>query len=300
MITKLEEKVNFLEVKENFLRFLSLMKGASLHTVRAYESDLRAFARLFPEPLLLGSITKRQIRFFLAHLHEKKAKPQTILRALSSLRSCFRYAVQQKWIEENPAEEVERLKKEKRLPITLSYPEVEHFFSQPDLTTCKGVRDRAIFELFYSSALRLSELVGLNRSHFSEKECLLRVLGKGKKERHVPITSTAADWISRYLHHPERVEVEKEAIFLNRFGTRLTARSVDRMCAEYLRLAGLSEKITPHKIRHTIATHWLEKGMDLKTIQLLLGHTNLATTTIYTHVSTQLKREVYDKTHPRA
>ena len=125
---------------------------------------------------------------------------------------------------------------------------------------------------------------------------------RGKKERQAPITETAAKWLESYLNHPERIRIEedREAIFLNKRGKRLTARSVDRNFASYYKLSGLSEKITPHTIRHTIATHWLENGMDLKTIQMLLGHTSLATTTIYTHVSPKLKRAVYDKTHPRA
>jgi integrase/recombinase XerC len=155
-------------------------------------------------------------------------------------------------------------------------------------------------ELFYSSGLRLSELVALDRKKFDPKNLLLSVYGKGKKVRQTPITASAAKWIVDYLQHPERKEKEPQAIFLNKWGSRLSARSVDRNFAAYLKASGLSDRITPHTIRHTIATHWLEQGMDLKTIQLLLGHSSLATTTIYTHVSPKLKREVYNKTHPRA
>ena len=157
-------------------------------------------------------------------------------------------------------------------------------------------------ELFYSSGLRLSELVGLNRRDFDSRNQILTIFGKGKKQRQSPITETAAKWLVDYLNHPERGEVEqdKQAVFLNRWGKRLSARSVDRNFAAYLKASGLSERVTPHTIRHTIATHWLENGMNLKTIQLLLGHTSLSTTTIYTHVSPKLKRAVYDKTHPRA
>ena len=153
-------------------------------------------------------------------------------------------------------------------------------------------------ELLYSSGLRLSELLGLNRKNFNERALSINVYGKGKKERIVPITNTAAKWIRDYLNHPERNN--EEALFLNRWGKRLSARSLDRIFAAYLKKSGLSERITPHTIRHTIATHWLENGMDLKTIQLILGHASLATTTIYTHVSQRIKREVYNKTHPRA
>jgi integrase/recombinase XerC len=155
-------------------------------------------------------------------------------------------------------------------------------------------------ELFYSSGLRLSELVGMNKKDFDQKNSILQIYGKGKKMRQAPITDTASKWIIDYLKHPLREELDSAAIFLNRFGKRLSSRSVDRNFANYLKQSGLSEKITPHTIRHTIATHWLEHGMDLKTIQLLLGHTSLATTTIYTHVSPKLKKEVYERTHPRA
>ena len=172
--------------------------------------------------------------------------------------------------------------------------------NQPDTSNYLGFRDRVIMELFYSSGLRLSEVAGLNRRDFDEKSLVLNIFGKGKKQRQAPITETAVNWVVQYLNHPERDEKDPEAIFLNRFGKRITSRSIDRNFERYLRSSGLSVRITRHTIRHTIATHWLENGMDLKTIQMLLGHTSLTTTTIYTHVSSKLKRQVYDKTHPRA
>jgi integrase/recombinase XerC len=208
----------------------------------------------------------------------------------------------------NPMEEIDSPKLEKRVPFSMSYEQVQHFFNQPDLNEYLGFRDRCIMELFYSSGLRVSELVALNRSDLDPQNLLVRLKGKGKKERVIPITKNAADWVQSYLNHAERhretdghlAQVDAEAIFLNRMGTRLTTRSVDRKFDKYLAASGFAGKVTPHTIRHTIATHWLENGMDLKTIQLLLGHTSLATTTIYTHVSPKLKKEVYDKAHPRA
>jgi len=225
-----------------------------------------------------------------------------VLRRLSSLRSFYKFALREKLVAASPLDEIESPKKEKKLPVSLQYAQVELLLAQPDLSSHLGFRDRAIMELFYSSGLRLSELVGLNRKDFDMNGLVLRVLGKGKKVRQVPITATAAKWMQDYLVHPERssVEQDSQAIFLNKWGTRLTSRSVDRQFAAYLRASGLSERVTPHTIRHTIATHWLEHGMDLKTIQLLLGHASLSTTTIYTHVSPKLKRAVYDKAHPRA
>jgi integrase/recombinase XerC len=278
-----------------FLAHIRFAKNGSEHTIRGYLLDLTDFFEFVKED---KPVTKRSVRRYLAHLHEKKLSVRTILRRLSSLRSFYKHAVREKWLEESPLEEIESPKKEKRLPISITYEQVLLLFEQPDIQDLFGLRDRAIMELFYSSGLRLSEVAGLNRKDFDDKNLLLNVFGKGKKQRQTPITKTAAGWILRYLAHPLRDD--NEAIFLNRFGKRLTVRSIDRNFSAYLKKSGLSEKITPHTIRHTIATHWLENGMDLKTIQMLLGHTSLATTTIYTHVSPKLKREVYDKTHPRA
>jgi integrase/recombinase XerC len=281
-----------------FLSHLGLAGGATEHTLRAYRLDLEALAAFAKgEP-----ISKRLVRRYLSHLHESGMSVRTVLRRLSALRSFFKFAMREKLVKENPLEEIESPKKEKRLPVWITYPEVEILFSQPDTSTYLGLRDRAIMELFYSSGLRLSELAFLRRADCDLKNQTLRIFGKGKKERQTPITKTAAEWISNYLNHPERPFIEKdpEAVFLNKWGTRLSPRSIDRNFAAYLKASGLSERITPHTIRHSIATHWLENGMDLKTIQMLLGHTTLSTTTIYTHVSAKLKREVYDKAHPRA
>lgn len=288
--------MDFFKAVEQFLSHLNLARGVSEHTLRGYRLDLTSFLNFVGDE----GITKRSIRRYLAHLYEKQASTRTVLRRLSALRSFYRHAMREKWVTENPLEEIDSPKKEKRLPVSITYDQVQHLFCQPDLSSHLGFRDRAIMELFYSSGLRLSEVTGLNRRDFDAKNLILNVFGKGKKQRQAPITETAADWISRYLVHPGREEKDGEAIFLNKWGTRLTPRSVDRNFAAYLKASGLSERVTPHTIRHTIATHWLENGMDLKTIQMLLGHTSLATTTIYTHVSSKLKREVYDKTHPRA
>lgn len=304
--------MEFSETIERFLSYLNLAKGVSEHTLRGYRLDLNSFYSFAQNEMGENggpqNVTKRLIRRYLSHLYQKSSSTRTVLRRLSALRSFYKYAIREKLVSENPLEEIDSPKKEKRLPVSISYSQVQHLFEQPDLSEYLGLRDRAILELFYSSGLRLSELAALNRHDFDARNLILNVFGKGKKQRQAPITQTAADWILRYLNHPERhldgkahqAEKDKEAIFLNKWGTRLTPRSIDRFFAVYLKASGLSERITPHTIRHTIATHWLENGMDLKTIQMLLGHTSLATTTIYTHVSSKLKREVYDKTHPRA
>ena len=326
----------FFKASYRFLEYLRVMKNASEHTLRNYAIDLNALKNYVERDVLkreekemtdkvryrenlkatadadaavpITLIDKRILRGFIADQAKKEANKRTIVRRISSLRSFFKFAFREQFIRENPMEELDSPKLEKRIPYSLSYEEVQKLFDQPDARTYLGLRDRCIMELFYSSGLRVSELVALNRLDFDPQNLLVRLKGKGKKERVIPITKNAADWIVAYLTHEERhrdmdghlSEVDPEAIFLNKLGTRLTSRSVDRNFDKYLTASGLAGKVTPHTIRHTIATHWLENGMDLKTIQVLLGHSSLATTTIYTHVSTKLKKEVYDKAHPRA
>jgi integrase/recombinase XerC len=300
-----EKKIN------NFLNYLEVIKNASNHTIRNYKIDLKYFFDFLKKNyknINFFKINKLIIRSYLATLYEKKLKNRSIMRKISSLRSFFHYLMKEKLIKENPLDEIDSPKRVKAFPNAISYQQIENLFSIPNIENYLGLRDRAIMEIFYSSGLRLSELVFLNKKDFDEINLTLNVFGKGKKQRIVPITKTAKDWILKYLNHKNRYvdnninkkEKDKEAIFLNRFGKRISVRSIDRNFKKYLLDSNLDLKITPHTIRHTIATHWLENGMDLKTIQMLLGHENLATTTIYTQVSSTLKRKVYDQTHPRA
>ncbi|MDX8431149.1 MAG: tyrosine recombinase XerC [Candidatus Algichlamydia australiensis] len=299
---------NLNQASKEYLQMLQAVKDASSHTLRNYEIDLEKFIATLPPLVKLESVTPRQVRTFLMEMTMEGLAKRTIHRRLSSLRSFFKFCLQQGWLNKSPMEEIGAPKLDKPLPKSVSYQEVERLFAQPETKEILGFRDRVILELFYSSGLRLSELVGLNREDCDFNSHRLRIRGKGKKERIVPMTKTAAKWIRNYLDHPLRHVDEKErkaerdnqAIFLNKWGNRLSDRSVERLVKNYLRQSGLAEKITPHTIRHSIATHWLENGMDLKTIQRLLGHSNLSTTTIYTKVSTKLKREVYEKAHPRA
>jgi len=299
------------KAKKDFLQHMEIVKNSSDHTLRAYKIDIELFLTFMKKEEKIQNIqaiSKWHIRKFLSSLNLDKRANRTIMRRISSLRSFFKYCLREKIISSSPMDEIESPKREKKLPKALSYKEVEILFQQPDTTTYLGFRDRVIMELFYSSGLRLSELVMLDRSHFDANARQITVHGKGKKMRILPITETADTWLTSYLNHKERKEETKEhkaqkdnkAIFLNKWGERITVRSIDRHFKRYLKKSGLAENITPHTIRHTIATHWLEKGMDLKTIQMLLGHSYLGTTTIYTHVSTKLKREVYEKCHPRA
>lgn len=302
----------FDQAVEKFLEYLQVVKNTSEHTIRNYSIDLKYFKQYIGQEnqdiILLETISRKTLRSFIAHLSDQQKAKASIARKISTLRSFFKFAFIQKMVNLNPIEDLESPKLDKKIPVSLSYEQVLRLLDEPDLTTYLGFRDRAIMELFYSSGLRINELASLNRQDFNPQSFLIKLKGKGKKERIVPITKNAADWITKYLSHQERhveieghlAEVDHEAIFLNKLGTRLTTRSIDRNFEKHLTASGLSGKITPHTIRHTIATHWLENGMDLKTIQVILGHTSLTTTTIYTQVSTSLKKKVYDKAHPRA
>lgn len=297
--------MEFSEAIVKFLHHLRVVKAASEHTLRAYAGDLETFAQFLRqssgERCSPSQIDRHQVRTYLAHLAERGLKKRSLARRLCALRSLFRYLSKEKLTADNPLLEIASPKLDKPLPPSLTYAQVEHLFAQPDVRTHLGLRDRAMMELFYSSGLRVSELVGLNRVDFDATELTLKVKGKGRRERVVPITKGAADWIAKYLAHPTWGRVDGLcAIFISQKKQRITTRSVDRIFARYLLASGLVGKITPHTIRHTIATHWLERGMDLKTIQMLLGHRSLATTTIYTQVSSRLKRQVYEETHPRA
>lgn len=290
---------------QEFLSYLQVVKGVSEHTIRNYRLDLQAFFT-FGKIQNLTEVNKFSIRSYLASMNEKQKAKRSILRHLSALRSFFTYLVKNKIVASNPLDEIDRPKLEKKIPQVLSLVELERLFNAPDMVSYLGLRDRVAMELFYSSALRISELIGLNRADIDFARCLLRIRGKGKKERIVPMTKHVKALLEAYLKNPLRYldsnehksQIDTQAVFLNKWGQRLTVRSLDRKFQEYLAASGLAKRATPHTIRHSIATHWLEKGMDLKSIQTLLGHNSLATTTIYTQVSMNLKSAVYKKTHP--
>jgi len=289
-----------------FLEYLRSIRNCSKHTVRNYAVDLQLFFN-FLEEISIQSVERTTIRHFIVSQREGGKSKRTIARRLSSLRAFFRFCMREKMLSQNPMQDVEGPKLDRPIPHPLTYAQVEQFLGLPDTSTYLGHRDRAMMELFYSSGLRVSELAGLNRSDVDKDELLLRVLGKGNKERIIPVTQRALEWLFSYLNHAERCQTTKEhgaekdekAVFLNRLGMRLTTRSIDRLFSRYYKMSGFVDTITPHVIRHTIATHWLEQGMDLKTIQMLLGHNSMATTTIYTEVSPDLKKKVIAKYHPK-
>lgn len=285
-----------------FLDFLRGEKNASAHTVKNYAIDLREF-HLFLGKKAIREISHLDIRAFLAHLKNHTFSKSTISRKLACLRSYFKYLARENTLASNPAATVATPKREKRLPIFLDIDEVTKLLDAPCQKNWEEKRDRAILETLYSSGLRVSELVGLNQEDMDLSGGLLRVRGKGKKERIVPVGRVAIQTLHDYMNEkmPRQLNTGiKKALFMNRLGSRLTDRSVRRMILKYVRRVGIQKEVSPHTLRHSFATHMLDRGADLRSVQELLGHENLSTTQIYTHVTTRRLKEAYDSAHPRA
>lgn len=287
---------------KKYLNYLEVVKQASDHTIRNYSIDLKAF-----EDFVGGKeVTSDTIRAFLAKLYSDGKKKASIARTLSSIKSFYRFLKKYHGVKNNPAFFLQTPKRERKIPVVLEIEEIKEFLEAPNSQSYLGLRDRAIIELFYSSGIRISELAGLDKSDLDFSQKMIKVFGKGRKERIVPMTKRAASMISSYLKSGQRMidgekhlkEFDKKAVFLNRFGERLSTRSINRMFEYYQKKSGVVKKVTPHTLRHSIATHLLDKGMDLRYIQEMLGHTTIATTTIYTKVSAELKKKSYQKFHP--
>jgi integrase/recombinase XerC len=289
---------------DGFLRHLQIERNASPLTLKSYSEDLGSLLAFFGDVHQripdVAEVTIGQLREFVAYLHDCGYAKTTIARRLACLRSFFRYCRREKLIESNPAQALRTPRTGRALPHFLSTEQVTTLIESPPATTPAGLRDRAILELFYSSGLRVAELVGLNLSDWDSDASVVRVLGKGRKERIVPVGRYAAKAISDWIAIRQPANDECDAMFLNRFGRRLTTRSVARMLDKHRKIAGLASKTSPHTLRHTFATHLLDGGADLRSVQELLGHKSLTTTQIYTHVSTRRLRDTYEQAHPHA
>ncbi len=291
-----------------YLSYLSTERNASDLTIKSYREDLIDLADYLTEELGEGitpdRVTPRDLRGYASALHDAGYAPASISRKLASLRSFYRYAQRQGWCESNPAKPLRNPRARRKLPHFLTDREVQHLLAAPDLNAPLGLRDRAILETMYSAGLRVSEVVGLNEGDLDLREGIARVRGKGRKERLAPLGSFAVDALRDYLAvrtvSPKEPTGRSAPVFLNRFGRRLTSRSVGRMLEKYIRLAGLDARTSPHTLRHSFATHLLNRGADIRSVQELLGHKSLITTQIYTHLSTTNLREVYQRAHPRA
>ena len=286
---------------ERFLRYLSVERNASAHTCRNYALDLDQFFA-FLGHRRLGALTPLDIRRFVAHLSTQQRSRRTIARKLSCVRSFFRFLCREGRLPYNPAAAIPTPRLDKRLPSFLDEQQAARLLEAPPTERWHGLRDRAILETLYSTGIRVSELVGLNREDLDEISGTAIVRGKGKKERLCPIGETALKAIRGYRakRPPDNKLRVPYALFVSQKGTRLTVRQVDRVLARYVRLAQLSPSISPHSLRHSFATHLLDRGADLRSVQELLGHASLSTTQIYTHITPQRLKKVYDQAHPRA
>ncbi|HKA61130.1 MAG TPA: tyrosine recombinase XerC [Methylomirabilota bacterium] len=283
----------------SFLEYLGVERGASPHTLRSYATDLTEFTSFLAVEKIggLASADTRAVRAFLAHLHRRRLSKATIARKLAAVRSCFRFLARRGALEVNPARQVRSPRLGRRLPSVLPKDEATQLLDAVPEPTAAGTRDRALLELLYASGLRVAEGCGLDLDDLDEARRTVRVLGKGDKERVVPVGETALAALDTYLALRGR---QRGPLFLNARGGRLTPRSAHRIVKRLARRAGISQRVTPHTLRHSFATHMLGEGADLRLIQELLGHSRLSTTQRYTHVSPEHLMRVYDAAHPRA
>jgi integrase/recombinase XerC len=286
---------------ERFLTYLEIERNASEHTLINYRIDLKEFFDSVKDKLIT-TIDYIDIRRFLATLKEKEYSKSSISRKLACVRSFFKYLSRENIITANPAVSIATPKRDKKLPLFLELKEIEGLLDAPHGNSESELRDKAIMELLYGSGIRVGELRGINSEDLDLYSGLLKVRGKGKKERIVPVGSYAVNAIERYVLKRRRAKkgAAEHALFLNKNGTRLTDRSIRRIILKYARQIALNKNVSPHTLRHSFATHMLDRGADLRSVQELLGHENLSTTQIYTHVTTKRMREVYTKAHPRA
>ncbi len=299
-----KSSVNFEEAFVNYLRY---ERNMSPETIRAYEKDLFQFLRFFKnrdgEKKHPADISSLDIREFLANLREKNYQKTTIVRKLATIRSFYKFLMKKGHVSANPLAEIPTPKVEKRLPRFLGVEEVEKLLNAPKGDTFQAVRDRAILETLYSTGLRVSELTSLNVTDVDLGGEVIRARGKGSRERIVPIGSFALKAVRQYMEVRQKMArpgaKDPDALYLNRFGERLSSRSIRKILDKYIKQTGLDERTSPHTLRHSFATHLLNRGANLRIVQELLGHKHLSTTQIYTHVTTSNMKESYEDAHPR-
>jgi len=292
----------------SFEDFLSSERNYSKHTLKAYIADIKGFALVLKEMGIISAdngdidfanLDETPVRAYISKLYGKNKKA-SISRKLASVRTFFEFLIRNGTIKSNSAKLVPTPKGEKRLPTFLTVDEVVKLVETPGSDNAYESRDRAILELLYSCGLRVSELVGINLNDLDLDLMSVKVLGKGNKERLVPLGSKASSAIKTYLSQRLDLKPKDDYLFVNSRGGRLTTRSIDRIIKKYATISGIPKNISPHVLRHTFATHLLGGGADLRAIQEMLGHKSLSTTQRYTHTSIEKLMEIYDKTHPRA
>jgi integrase/recombinase XerC len=297
------------EALAEFLRHLSLEKNSSIYTIKSYREDLMQAVEYFrdqsggrsPGPTFLNT---RLIRAYLAWLHDQGYAKTTIARRIAAVRSWCRFLCRQGILASNPADGLRSPRPEKKLPHFLSEDSMLQLVTAPSLESPMGLRDRAILETLYSAGIRVSEMTGLNLEDLDLDSGLVTIRGKGKRERLALLGKKALHAIQEWLNARELLlkgrSGKHQAVFLNKNATRLTSRSVGRLLDKYLLQAGIDPRTSPHTLRHSFATHLLDRGADIRSVQELLGHRSLSTTQIYTHVTTTRLQKNYSKAHPRA
>ena len=293
---------------DRYLAHIEHNRNFSQQTLRAYRNDLHQYlAFLHAEGCgSFGDVNRLLLRKFLAFQKKQAYSKTTIARKFVSIRSFYKFLCREGVLEFNPVEGIRTPKQSKTLPEFMSVTDVEKLLNTPDSNMTSGARDTAIMEVLYSTGMRVSELAGLDVSDVDFTDGVVKVKGKGKKERLLPIGSHALNAVQMYIDKRNADALVRiasrntRALFLNNRGGRLTERSVARMLEKYAKMAGMSAGISPHTFRHSFATHLLDRGADLRSVQELLGHANLSTTQIYTHITTERLRQVYNKAHPRA
>jgi len=291
----------------NFLQYLSSHKQYSQHTIEAYKRDVLQFFEFFnlnesAKHKKINQITKQDVREFISSLIRYGMSKKSAERKIAALKSYFSYLNKENLIQKNPVSGIPLPKKEKVLPQFLQEHEISEIFNKIDTDTPSGIRDRAILELFYSTGIRLSELSGLNIHDIDLHAGTVRVLGKGAKQRIVPIGKCASRAIKEYLYKKEALFKVRDdnAVFLNRFGKRLSNRGIQLRVTKWLTMVSEKKGLSPHILRHSFATHLLDRGADLQAVKELLGHSSLSTTQMYTHLSTSRLKKIYEQAHPRA
>lgn len=284
-----------------FLKYLKIEKNYSNHTIINYGKDLKIFLNFLEENNINNykKIDYQLIRKFLEFLYDENYEKKTIARHISSLRSFFKYLIKENIIKENPMILISNPKLDKKLPKYLYSEQIEQILSIPDKTTPLGMRDLTILELLYSTGVRVSELVNIKIEDIDFNERTIKILGKGNKERIVLYSKVLSNYLTDYLEKRNTFNPNHSYLFINKFGNKLTDRGVRLIIDNILKKGMIDYHISPHMIRHTFATHLLDNGADLKCVQELLGHKNLSTTQIYTHISDEHLRQVYLNTHKR-
>ncbi len=290
---------------EKFKKYLKA-SGLSDYTIKSYISDIEQFflfiSKYFKDKIEIKDVNKRQIRDFLRNLHQIGESNRTLSRKISSLKKFFKFCLNNKFIDNDPTQTIKSPKTEKNLPKIFTEKEMEKLLNLPDMKTKYGIRNRAILELIYSCGLRISEVSNAKLKDFNSGLTILTVIGKGNKKRFIPIGKMAKKYLKKYMKIRKNfgIKQDSEILFLSKSGKKLSSDEIREILNRYIILIAQSGGFSPHTIRHSFATHLLSEGADLRAVQEMLGHSNLSTTEIYTHLSLKEIKEIYNKKHPRS